>query len=151
MITIRNEILIHRPAPEVFAYVADFENMPKWNYYVRSVERTTPGTIRIGATFHQVRKRDTQDYTIIEYEPSRAVAMKTLPPERELIMRFSLLPTPEGTLLIDEWTLDAGWWTPLAPIVRPRMRGAVARNLESLRELLETGATRLPDGRTSLR
>ena len=151
MITIRNTILIRRPVEEVFAYVADFENIPKWNYYVKSVVRTTPETIGLGATFHQVRKTDSQDYRVVEYEPSRVVAMRTLPPERQLTMRFSLSVADGGTQLVDEWTFDAGWATPLVAMARGRIRRAVATNLEKLRDLLEASVTQLPDGRISRR
>jgi len=151
MITIRNEILIRRSVEEVFAYVADFENMPRWNYYVKSVVRTTPGEKGLGATFHQVRKDDSQDYRIVEYEPSRVVAMATLPPERSLTMRFSLSPADGGTSLVDEWTIDTGLPWPIAGLARRTIRSAVATNLEKLRELLEVGETRLPDGRISRR
>jgi uncharacterized protein YndB with AHSA1/START domain len=151
MIDIRNEIFIRRPVEEVFAYLADFENMPRWNYYVQSVVRTTPETIGLGATFHQVRKTDAQDYRIVEYEPSRVVAMETLPPARPLTMRFTLSAADGGTKLVDEWTLDAGWATPLVAIARGRIRRAVATNLQKLGELLEVGVTQLPDGRISER
>jgi uncharacterized membrane protein len=32
-----NTILIDRPTDEVFAFLSDFENIPKWNYYVLEV------------------------------------------------------------------------------------------------------------------
>jgi len=150
-ITVRNEVFIQRPAEEVFAYLADFENMPRWNYYVKSVVRTTPGETGLGATFHQVRKDDWQDYRIVEYELPRALTVTTLPPERSLAMRFSLLPASGGTTLVDEWTLDTGLPWPIAGLAVEPIRRAVATNLQKLRELLEVGETLLPDGRTSRR
>lgn len=151
MATIRNEIFIRRPLEEVFDYISNFENMPKWNYYVQSVVRTTPGNRGLGATFHQVRRSDAQDYRIVEYQAPSLVAVATLPPERPLTMRFSLSPAAGGTRLVDEWIIDAGWLTPLASLARGRIGRAVATNLDKLRELLEADVTQLPDGRISRR
>ena len=151
MVTIRNEILIRRPVDEVFDFVANFENMPKWNYYVKSAVRTTHGEHELGATFHQIRRHDEQDFRIVEFDRSHVVAMTTVPPERKLTMRFSLSPVADGTRLVDEWAIDAGWAAPLVSLARGRIRRAVATNLEKLRELLEDGVTQLPDGRISRR
>ncbi|MGW8318638.1 MAG: SRPBCC family protein [Candidatus Promineifilaceae bacterium] len=43
MIEFENTIVIQRPVEEVFAFVSDFENVPKWNYYVQQVARTSSG------------------------------------------------------------------------------------------------------------
>jgi hypothetical protein len=150
-IHLRNELFIRRPPAEVFAYLLHFENMPKWNYYVVSVTQTTPGPIALGTTFHQVRKSDEQSYSIVELDPPRALAIKTLPPAQRLTMRFSLDSVEGGTRLIDEWHVQAGWTTPFLLLARSRIRDAVATNLEVLRQLLEVGSARLPDGRMSTR
>lgn len=77
-----NNLIIGRPINEVFRFVADFENMPKWNYYVVEVNKVTSGPIGIGTVFRQVRKTDTQKYKIVEFEPNRKVVVETLPPAR---------------------------------------------------------------------
>jgi adenine deaminase len=61
------------------------------------------------------------------------------------------LPADGGTTLVDEWTIDTGLPWPIAGLARGPIRSAVATNLEKLRELLEVGETRLPDGRISRR
>ena len=74
-----NSLTIECPIHEVFAFISDFENMPKWNYFVVEVRKTSPGQIGLGTTFHQRRKTDQQDYTITEYEPDRKVTVTTTP------------------------------------------------------------------------
>jgi uncharacterized membrane protein len=74
-----NTIDIDRPIDEVFAFLSDFVNVPKWNYYVLEVRQLTEDPITIGTTYHQVRKADEQDFHITEFEPSHTVAVKTLP------------------------------------------------------------------------
>lgn len=148
MITFDNSIVIDRPVEEVFAFVADFENVPKWNYYVRKVTRTTPDQTGLGATYHQVRQSDVQDYRVIKYEPNEKVVVKTLPPSQPAFeMRFTFEPTGNRTRILDEWELDTGRPEILERLAAGRVKGAVKENLQKLKELLETGSVDLQDGR----
>ncbi len=96
-----NEIIIYRPINEVYAFLSDFENMPKWNYYLLSVKKTSTGDLGVGTTFHQIRKNDNQHYRIIELNYPDTIAIETLPPERKLLMRFKLISTGQQTRIID--------------------------------------------------
>ncbi len=141
-------IEIARPVDEVFAYVADFTWTPTWNYWVRSVRKTTPGPVGVGTTFHQVRRADEQDYRITNYEPPYRVTITTLEGSRPAFTRAIVLhPTPTGTHLTDRWQLDTGHPAWLQNLSAGRIRAAVTDNLARLAELLETGHTVLPDGR----
>ena len=51
MIDFENTIVIQRPVEEVFAFVANFENVPKWNYYVMSVRQRSEGAIGEGTIY----------------------------------------------------------------------------------------------------
>src|SRR5215216_6991398 len=79
MLEFENTIRIDRPIDEVFAFLSDFENIPKWNYYVLKVRQVSESPRGIGTTYHQVRKTDEQDFRIIEFELHHRVAVKTLP------------------------------------------------------------------------
>jgi uncharacterized membrane protein len=43
MQTFQNTVTIHRPADEVFAFLADFENIPIWNYAIEETSKTSAG------------------------------------------------------------------------------------------------------------
>ncbi len=140
-------LIIGRPINEVFRFVADFENMPKWNYYVVEVNKVTSGPIGVGTVFRQVRKTDTQRYQIVEFEPNRKVVVETLPPAPALQMRFTFEPAGGGTRLTDEWELKGGLIGLFGSLAAGRVKAAVADNLAKLKQLLETGEVRLQDGR----
>src|SRR5829696_282823 len=110
MLEFENTIRIDRTVDEVFAFLSDFKNIPKWNYYVLEVRQLSEGpTIGIGTTYHQVRKTDEQDFRIIEFEPDHMVAVRTLPQSSPgLEMRFTLYEEGNTTRLRDEWKLDTG-------------------------------------------
>jgi len=139
--------MVDRPVNNVFQFVADFENMPKWNYYVVQVSKLTPGPIGIGTTFKQLRKTDTQRYKMIAFEPNRKVAIETLPPAPGLLMQFTFEPAGDSTLLIDAWELRGGLLGTFGAFAAGRIKAAVAENLVKLKQLLETGEVRLQDGR----
>jgi uncharacterized membrane protein len=142
-----NTIRIDRPVDEVFAFLSDFENIPKWNYYVLEVRQLSESPIGVGTTYHQVRKTDEQDFRIIEFEPDHMVAVKTLPQSSPgLEMRFTLYKEENTTRIRDEWKLDTGKPAILERLAGGRVKSAVAENLAKLKELLG-GRVVLQDGR----
>lgn len=152
MLSFENTIDIRRPVAEVFAFVADFENVPRWNYYVISVQRLSPGPVATGTRYQQRRKTDQQQFTVTVYEPNRRVAVQTTPDSRpQLAMDFELEPVEGGTRLHDRWELETGLPGLVERVTRGQVQTAVAQNLEKLKELLETGRTRLQDGRFETR
>jgi uncharacterized membrane protein len=144
----KNTIHIDRPVGEVFAFLSDFQNIPKWNYYVLEVRQLSDNPIGVGTTYHQVRKSDEQDFRIIEFEANNTVAVKTLPQSSPSFERmFTLYEEGDTTRLGDEWKLDTGSPTILERLARRRVKSAVAENLTKLKELLEEGRVVLQDGR----
>jgi carbon monoxide dehydrogenase subunit G len=142
-----NTIPIERPIDEVFAFLSDFENIPKWNYYVLEVRQLSESPIGIGTTYHQVRKSDQQDFRIIEFEPNHRVAVKTLPQSSPSFeRRFTLYEEGETTRIRDQWKLDTGRPALLEWLARGRVKSAVSENLTKLTDLLQERRVVLQDG-----
>ena len=147
MESFENQLVIERPRAAVFDFVSDFENMPKWNYFVVNVNNVSGEAPALGTRFHQMRKNDQQEYEIVEFEPHRRVAIETLPPAQPLTMHFTLETVDDGTRLTDRWEFDPEVPGPLAWLATRRVKSAVAENLGKLKELLENGQVHLQDGR----
>jgi uncharacterized membrane protein len=147
MIEIQNSIRINRPLQEVFAFISNFENLPKWNYHVLDVKKEDKGPVGEGTTYHQTRKTDQQRFRVVELITNKTVAIKTLPPEKELLMRFSFQPESNGTRVLDEWRLETDIPRILQGLASKRIKSAVLENLGKLKKLLETGHVTLQDGR----
>ena len=142
-----NTVYIDRPIGEVFKFLSDFENIPKWNYYVLEVRQLSESPIGIGTTYHQVRKTDEQDFRITQFEPNHMVAVKTLPQSSPSFeRRFTLYEEGNTTRLRDEWKLDTGRPAILERLALRRVKSAVAHNLAKLKKLLEEGRVVLQDG-----
>jgi uncharacterized protein YndB with AHSA1/START domain len=58
---------------ELFAYIADLDNLPEWQSGVTSTRRTSDGELGVGATAHVTREllgqRMQAPLTVTEYEP----------------------------------------------------------------------------------
>ena len=148
MLEFENTIRIDRPVEEVFAFLSDFQNIPKWNYYVLEVRQLSEHPIGIGTTYHQVRKTDQQDFRIIVFEPNHTVAVKTLPQSSPSFeRRITLYEEGDTTRVRDQWKLDTGRPALLERLARGRIKSAVAENLKKLKELLEEDRVVLQDGR----
>ena len=124
--------------------------MPKWNYFVLEVTKLSEGSIGLNTKFRQVRKTDTQEYRITEFEPNRRVTIETLPPYSKLVMRFTFEQANNHTILTDEWELDTGKPALVERFAGGNVKSAVAENLQKLKQLLETGKVTLQDGRTTV-
>ena len=142
-----NTLIIDRPVTDTFAFVSDFENMPKWNYFVEETSSESPPGRGAGTIYRQRRRTDEQRFVVTDFEPDQLVAVRTLPPARDLQMRFTFRRHGGGTRLTDDWTLETGLPRWLERISTSRVSSAVRDNLAKLKELLETGRVRLQDGR----
>lgn len=152
MLEFENSIRIDCPIDEVFAFLSDFENIPKWNYYVLEVRQLSEGPTGVGTTYHQVRKTDEQDFRIAQFEANRTVAVETLPQSSPAFeRRFVLHEEGDTTLIRDEWKLDTARPALLEKMAGKRVQAAVAENLAKLKELLEEGQVVLQDGRQATR
>jgi hypothetical protein len=148
MIEFTTHVDIGRSPEEVFNFVVDFENTPKWNYFVTEVERRSAGPIGVGTVFHQVRKTDEQDYEVTALDPGRWVEVTTTPGSSPAFrMGYRFEATDSGTRLTDLWRLETGHNPLVERLGARRIRAAVTENLGKLKELLETGSTQLQDGR----
>ena len=150
----QNVIKIQTSVTEVFNFVANAENVPKWNYFVTEVRQVSNGPIGVGTTYHQTRKTDEQDYQVTHYEPDHRVAWKSLQKSGLQFERTMQLESDnDSTKLID--TLNLTLSNPLLNILASLFgfltirstQAAVMENLGKLKELLETGTTQLQDGR----
>jgi hypothetical protein len=148
VIRFEQAIDIDRPVEEAFAYLADFTNIPQWNYFVEQVRQLTPGPVAVGTTYDQTRRTDRQRFEVTVYQAPRLLAVTTLRGERPAFHRhFELQPLRRpagplsggGTRLHDRWELDLGYILTLQRLAAPRVKSAVGENLAVLKRLLEQG------------
>jgi len=114
---------------------------------VEETSNESPSGPGAGTIYRQRRRTDEQRFVVTDFEPDQLVAVRKLPPARDLQMRFTFQPDGGGTRLTDDWRLDAGLPRWLDRIGASKVSSAVQDNLAKLKELLETGRVRFQNGR----
>jgi len=138
-----NMVSIDRPAHDVFRFVADLENVPKWNYAIVETRKTSDGPVGIGTTYRQIRSLPTRSEETLQ--------VTELEPDRRFVVQGDLGPFV-GTLTYEFEDVNGrtrltnradlagrGLMKLAAPIASGRVREAVAANLGALKQLLEQG------------
>lgn len=147
METFANTVTIRRPTEEVFAFLADFENVPRWNYAIDTTRKTSPGPVGVGTTYRQTRSIPTRSEEVFEvtvFEPGKVLAVRgQIGPFRARIS-YLLEAAAGGTRLTNDVALDPppGVRGLAARLATPRVKTAVAENLSKLKEILEAGNQR---------
>ena len=69
----QNTVTIRRAVEDVFTFLADFENIPKWNYAIVETKKTSPGAVGVGTTYRQIRSipdRREEGFEVTAFEPA---------------------------------------------------------------------------------
>jgi len=142
MAAVENTVTIMRPAEEVFAYLADAENLPRWNYAIEQTRKITAGPVGVGTVYRQTRtipSRSQEEFEIVVFQPPGQLVLDgTFGPFRARTS-YLLEPVAGGTGLTNRWELEAtsAPLRLLAPVAIPRVKAAVAKNLRTLKQILE--------------
>ena len=148
MASFENTVTIRRPVEDVFAFLADFENVPKWNHAIVETTKVSPGPVGVGTTYRQTRSapsRSEEAFEVTVFEPaSRLEVQGGLGPFTARV-NYLLKPIGSGTRLTNAGTRltnavgpeSSGLLTVVAPLATSRVKHAVAANLDTLKQLLE--------------
>jgi carbon monoxide dehydrogenase subunit G len=143
MATFENTVTIRRAVEDVFAFLADFENVPSWNYAIVEAKKTSPGPVGVGTTYRQLRSipsRSEEGFQVTVFEPSSRLEVHGDIGPFTATISYLLAPTDDGTRLTNVVDLESasGPLRLLAPLATSRVKTAVAANLDTLKQLLET-------------
>jgi carbon monoxide dehydrogenase subunit G len=146
MASFENTVIIRRPVEDVFAFLANFENVPKWNYAIVETKKVSPGPVGVGTTYRQTRsvpRTSEERFEVTVFEPARRLEVQgQIGPFRAKI-GYLLEPTGGATRLTNAVDLgSSGLLTLVAPLATSRVKHAVAANLDTLKQLLEEGGRR---------
>ncbi len=138
----RHQVTINRPVSEVFAFIADGLNGPKWRSGITDIALVSGSGI--GATYKQGVKgpggrRIDADYRVTAYEPNSRLAFEAIAGPVRPTGEYILEPVADGTHLTCALQAELGG------IKRLLMGGAVQKTMdaevestEKLKSLLES-------------
>ncbi|HEX9038527.1 MAG TPA: SRPBCC family protein [Ktedonobacterales bacterium] len=145
MATLEFSIVINRPVEEVFAFVGNPENYPKWFSGSREVKITSAGPIGVGTTFRTVisllGRRIEGDIEFTEYEPNRSFTEKTTSGPFPVESRVTFERVEGGTRITDTQLAEPGGFFKLAePLLARLIKRQIEADLANLKDLLEAHA-----------
>ncbi len=138
----RHQVTIRRPLYEVFAFVAEKANDPRWRPGVAEIERISGEGA--GAKYRQVIKGPggrpiPADFEITDFEPGKRLAFRATAGPVRPEGGFDFVEDGGATLVTFELEAELqGLKKLMAPIVGKSMRNEV-ESLDRLKQILETG------------
>jgi hypothetical protein len=137
-----NTVRVQRSAHDVFAYLAEFENVPRWNYAIARTWKTSQGPVGMGSTYRQERtepRRAEESFKVVEFAPDSRLAVAGTIGSFPARLTYVLQPEDGATTVVNDVELEIrGPLRAVAPLAVPQIRKSVATNLSELRRLLES-------------
>lgn len=143
MIDFETGVRIERPLADVYSYVAEPGNFPRWNSAVKAVRKTSAGgDTGVGSTYVMGRTlptgRAVNGLEIVAHEPPTAFAIRTTSRPTPFLYRFRFAPTDRATVVRLQGEAELGHvGALLAPLARRALQRGVDDNLATLKAILE--------------
>jgi hypothetical protein len=139
------EIVINRPVEEVFDFVADERNEPRYNPLMLRAEKISPGPIGVGTRFRaETKTRRGSAEMMIEctaYERPRRLASSTQLSSMGIRGAVAFDPVPEGTRMYWEWDVEPrGLFKLMSPMIARMGRRQEQTIWTNLKRFLEARA-----------
>ncbi|MEZ4670715.1 MAG: SRPBCC family protein [Anaerolineae bacterium] len=142
MFQIESSITINKPIDEVFTFISDNENDPKWCVPVVETTRVVGDAPGANTRYTFASKADLfmlrGEFTILEFEPPIRVTWEGTSSVNRFSGAYSLEASEGGTLLTESATLEAKWFLRLMESSMSRqVEASVVKQLQLLKHLLE--------------
>jgi hypothetical protein len=150
MFTFESSIMIRQPVDEVFAFVSDLGNAPKWQKGVVQSRRASEGPLRVGTRFEEdvrILGRHTDTVCVVTvFDPPRQFAFRsTASGVVEYEGRFTCSPHEGGTRLDLSGKMQLkGLWRLVEPVFARETKTEIMREMEAIKRSLESEATTVP-------
>jgi carbon monoxide dehydrogenase subunit G len=133
---------IERPVVEVFDYVSDPMNFPRWNSAVQSVRQTSDGADGIGATYVMERElpggRAENALEVVEVNRPTLFVIRTTSGPTPFHYRYVLEDEGTATLLQLAAEVELGGLAgALGPLAKRAVQRGVDSNFADLKRILE--------------
>lgn len=141
-ILIEKNIIINRPPEDVFAFISNYENDPKWRESAKEANYLTGGPQEIGSIVNYVALFMGQEVNsktkITTYEPNKKVGFDIIEGMISGRAWREIKPVNGGTRLTSALEVELGGLFSFAgPLLKRRMQKQSEAELKNLKKLLE--------------
>jgi uncharacterized membrane protein len=141
MIKVETTVHINRPPQEVFAYLSNFENNPKWQSGMREARFTSEEPLRLGSTYEQVAsflgRPVLSTFEVITYESGQMVKATSTSGSFPITFTRMVAAEEEGTRVTAVIEGDASGFFKLAePLLARFVQRSVGNDYANLKKIL---------------
>src|SRR5687768_16770348 len=143
-VDVTTEILIARPCRDVAAFACDPDNAPAWYVNIKAVEWKTPRPLGAGSRVAFVAqflgRRLAYTYEVVDFVPNSRLVMRTAegPFPMETTYTFAAVASGNTRMTLRNRGNPAGFSRLVAPLMASAMRRANRKDLQRLKQLLES-------------
>ncbi|RSM38954.1 ATPase [Actinoplanes sp. ATCC 53533] len=143
-VDVSSEIVINAPAPRVAAYAGDPSNAPAWYVNIQTVEWLTPPPVTVGSRMkfvaHFLGRRLAYTYEVVEFVPGERLVMRTAQGPFPMETTYTWQPHGDDAtrMTLRNRGEPSGFASLGAPMMAAAMRRANAKDLATLKRLIET-------------
>lgn len=138
-----------KASPEqVWQFIANVENGPRWQEGAVWTRVTTPGPIRLGSeAVHEGKwlgMRIPTSGAVTTFEPPRRLAyeIRSRLTPKPSVMSYKVDTHPDGSeLTLSNEAAFSGWMKPLEPLLRRSVQAMFERDVARLKALIEAEST----------
>jgi len=145
MLTVEHSIEINKPVEQVWDFLTDFQNTPKWDIGVLETRQTSAGAAGLGTTFQNIGpflgQTAVREYKVTEYEPKNKVTVKLMTSSKSIQnaeVCYVFEPAKNGTKLTFMGSVEfRGLFKLIQPILLQRAKRDGQGDLSNLKRLIE--------------
>lgn len=143
MISTSTSVEIDRPAQEVYDFVADFPNNPRWQRGMRACRWTSPPPHGVGATYEQEARflgKDVRNtFRVTAADPPRRISFESTGGTFPIAVTRTVEPLGAGRCRFTEAVQgDArGFYRVAEPVLKMLVKASIKRDFPRLKALLE--------------
>jgi uncharacterized membrane protein len=138
-------VAINKPIEQVWNFLTDFQNTPKWDIGVLETKKTSEGPAVLGTTFQNIGpflgRTSVREYKVTEYEPNKKVTVKLMTPAKfiqQAEVSYAFEPAENGTKVTFIGGVEfSGFFKLIQPILLQRAKKDGQGDLDNLKRLLE--------------
>jgi uncharacterized protein YndB with AHSA1/START domain len=143
VIAFATDVRIDRPVEEVFSYISDPLNFPRWNSAVQAVRKTSAGQDGVASTYSMERAlpdgRAVNELEVVASEPPREFAIRTTAGPTPFLYRYRFSAENGETVVKLEAEVELPGAAAFLPhLARRLVKKGVNDNLATLKQILET-------------
>jgi carbon monoxide dehydrogenase subunit G len=144
MFTRRVSVLVARPVDEVFAFIEDARNRPRWDESVDSEELTSPEPIGVGTTVRTTLRSMGREYVytweVVEHQPPSRMTIESTSGPFPTTLAYLLAERDGGTAV--DFSVSgrpSGPLRLLEPLIARNTQQNLDQGFARLKQVLETG------------